>query len=63
MKMKARDLVADAGGVIGAGALSYGAWLVYQPAGFIVCGLLLLAFAWLMGGVRDDPASLDEGQG
>lgn len=28
--------------VAGAGLLSYGAWLVYQPAGFIVGGLLVL---------------------
>lgn len=26
----------------GAGGISYGAWLVYQPAGFIVGGLLVL---------------------
>ena len=26
----------------GAGCLSYGAWLVYEPAGFIVIGALTL---------------------
>ena len=26
----------------GAGGISYGAWLVYQPAGFIVAGVLVL---------------------
>jgi hypothetical protein len=30
----------------GAGALAYGAWLIYQPAGFIVAGALAL-----LGGV------------
>jgi hypothetical protein len=30
-------------GVAGAGLIAYGAWLAWQPAGFIVAGLLLLA--------------------
>jgi hypothetical protein len=29
--------------VAGAVALSYGAWLIYHPAGFIAGGLLLIA--------------------
>lgn len=33
-----RDLV----GVAAVGSISYGAWLVYQPAGFIAGGLLVL---------------------
>jgi len=33
----------DALMLAGASSLSYGAWLVYPPAGFIVGGLLLLA--------------------
>ena len=32
----------------GAGLVSYGAWLVYQPAGFTVSGLLCLAAGWLL---------------
>ncbi|MNY54435.1 hypothetical protein D3C86_1903100 [compost metagenome] len=31
----------------GAGAVSYGASLVYQPAGFMVGGFFLLAAGWL----------------
>ncbi|PKM30222.1 MAG: hypothetical protein CVV07_07335 [Gammaproteobacteria bacterium HGW-Gammaproteobacteria-11] len=62
MKIKARDVVADIGGLAGAALLAYGAWLIYNPAGFIVMGLLLLAFAWLLGGVRDEPALPDEEQ-
>ncbi|MDY0748514.1 hypothetical protein SNE35_28700 [Paucibacter sp. R3-3] len=27
----------------GAGLVSYGAWLIYAPAGYISCGVLLLA--------------------
>lgn len=32
--------------IAGAGLLSYGAYLIYAPAAFIVGGLLLLAAAW-----------------
>lgn len=32
----------DLSGVFAVGAISYGAWLIYQPAGFIVGGLLVL---------------------
>lgn len=35
--------IRDIAGYAGAASLSYGAWLVYKPAGFIVVGLLLLA--------------------
>lgn len=38
-----RDLV----GIAGAGLISYGAWLVYVPAGYAVGGLLLLIGAFL----------------
>tara|TARA_Y100001001_G_scaffold163842_1_gene194061 strand:+ start:3913 stop:4104 length:192 start_codon:yes stop_codon:yes gene_type:complete len=62
MKINVRDFANDAVGLAGAGLLSYGAWLVYQPAGFIVLGGLLLAFAWRMAGVPAAPASLDEEQ-
>ena len=32
----------------GAGAVAYGASLVYQPAGYVVGGLFLLAAGWLL---------------
>lgn len=38
----ARSLINDAALVAGVGLLTYGAWLVYHPAGFIVLGLTLL---------------------
>lgn len=46
-------LVPDALVLSGAGAVTYGAWLVFAPAGFIVGGLLLVAlgFAISRGGV------------
>lgn len=39
----------DLAGFGGAALISYGAWLVYAPAGFIVGGSLLIAFAMLAG--------------
>lgn len=36
-----RDLM----GIAGAGAMAYGAWLVFPPAGFIVGGLVLFTLA------------------
>ena len=32
----------------GATALSYGSWLVYQPSGFIVAGILLIVGGTIM---------------
>lgn len=37
----------DALMVSGAGAVSVGAGMVYQPAGFIVAGLFTLAAGWM----------------
>ena len=33
-------------GLIGLVAISFGAWSVYEPAGFIVCGLFLLWWSY-----------------
>jgi hypothetical protein len=52
--MKSSDLLADSIGLLGAGLLSYGAWLVYAPAGFIVGGVLLLAAGWMLSGVKPE---------
>lgn len=32
----------DAVGLAAVASISYGAWLVYEPAGFIVAGLIVL---------------------
>ena len=40
-------VVRDGVGIAGAGLVSYGAWLIYQPAGYITAGGFLLAAAWL----------------
>ena len=37
----------DAMLVAGGSSLTYGAWLVYPPAGFIVAGVLLIGAAFL----------------
>jgi hypothetical protein len=37
----------DAFMLAGGAAVAYGAWMIYQPAGFIVGGLLTLAAGWL----------------
>jgi hypothetical protein len=35
-------LVRDFAGLSGVGLVSYGAWLIYPPAGFITAGILLI---------------------
>ncbi len=34
-------------GLIGLAAISFGTWSVYEPAGFIVCGLFLLWWSYM----------------
>ena len=41
-------LLRDLAGLSGVGLVSYGAWLVYPPAGFIVGGSLMVAGALLL---------------
>jgi len=38
-----KKYLADALMIAGAAVLSYGAWLVYNPGGYIVGGVLLIA--------------------
>lgn len=38
----------------GAAAMSYGAWQVYRPAGWIAGGLLMLAAGWRLGRPTQD---------
>jgi hypothetical protein len=42
------DVLIDAAGLGGSAAITYGAALIYHPAGFIVGGVLTLAAAWLL---------------
>lgn len=39
--------VTDVAAIAGVGAITYGFWLIYHPAGWIVGGSLALAGAWL----------------
>lgn len=41
-----RPHLPDALMVTGAAAIAYGAWLVYPPAGYAVCGGFLFAAGW-----------------
>jgi hypothetical protein len=41
-------LARDGAGLLGAGLISFGAWLAYPAAGFVVAGTFLLGGAWLM---------------
>lgn len=43
----AADLALDATALLGAGLITYGGHLVYQPAGFIIGGIFCLGGAWL----------------
>lgn len=45
----APDAVVDVAGLGGVGAIAYGAWMVYPPAGFIVGGTLVVAGAVVLG--------------
>lgn len=42
MKKIVTSIVPDTLMIAGAAGLSYGAWLIYEPAGFLVAGLLVL---------------------
>ncbi len=45
MNPKAVVVVRDLLGLLGVGAMSYGAWLIYEPAGYLVGGLILAGVA------------------
>lgn len=34
-------------GLLGLALVSYGSWLIYQPVGYIVCGVLLLFWSYM----------------
>lgn len=44
----ARPWAIDLSGIVGAGLISHGAWLIYRPAGFLVGGVLLVAASLLL---------------
>lgn len=42
-------------GLIGLSAISFGAWSIYEPAGFIVCGLFLLWWSYMVASWSSQP--------
>ena len=40
-----KNALVDIAGLTGFCLTGYGSWLIYEPAGFIVGGLMLVAFA------------------
>lgn len=49
--MKFADAARDAAGFTGCAFVSYGAWAIFEPAGFIVAGAILAALS-VFGGAR-----------
>lgn len=50
------SVVPDGLMMAGAGALSYGAWLIYQPAGWLVGGALVLVAGVKLANVKPGSA-------
>ena len=50
-------------GVLGAALFSYGAWLVYQPAGFMAAGGLCLFWSWFVSKYLSVQQRRDNGGG
>lgn len=48
MTKKLLSMLPDSLLVIGASSVSFGAWLVHQPSGFVVAGVFLLAGGWIL---------------
>lgn len=48
-------------GVLGALLLSFGAWQIYPPAGFVVGGALCLFWSWMVARYLDRLAQSDNG--
>ncbi len=58
----APKLLRDLAGLLGVAILSYGAWLAWPPAGYIVGGALMLAGV-LLSARQDAPAPAADGDG
>jgi len=49
-------------GLIGLAAISFGAWSIYEPAGFIVCGLFLLWWSYMVASCSSQPVDQAPGR-
>jgi hypothetical protein len=48
VKKNLMSMLPDALMVAGAAAVSYGAWAIYPPAGYIVGGVIMAGAGWLV---------------
>ncbi|VDZ82838.1 hypothetical protein U0026_09890 [Kluyvera intermedia] len=48
-------------GLLGAVLLSFGAWLVYPPAGYITGGVLCLLWSWMVSRTLSDTGKPTDG--
>lgn len=58
-----KGYVSDVLIVVGIASVSGGAWMVYEPAGFIVGGLLVVALGFLLVPLRSSRKSTAEKKG
>lgn len=47
--LKLKNIISDLLIVIGLEAVTVGAWMIYRPAGWLVAGIALIGFGWLIG--------------
>lgn len=59
--MTIQDMAVDVIGLTGVALVSYGAWLIYKPAGFIVLGVLLVAAALRLSAYERGRGTAKEG--
>ena len=50
-------------GVLGAILLSFGAWVIYPPAGYITGGILCLLWSWLVSRYLPGNWKIESGEG
>lgn len=50
-------------GVLGAILLSFGAWVIYPPAGYITGGILCLLWSWLVSLSLSGNWKIESGEG
>lgn len=49
-KRTVQSTASDLGMIVGAAGVSFGCWLHYVPAGYIVGGLFVIALSYVLGG-------------
>ena len=54
-------IILDLAGIAGVGSIAYGCWLIYEPAGYIVGGALVLMSAFAATSGRRKRKATDDG--